>query len=188
MFVYFMLCKQAEALKVGVSKDVAKRLASIATSNPEKIHLLGTIQCGGETEARSIERLFLQTWINKSMSGEWIRWDDDVRESVQKFIARQFPELPRSGRKFLAPSQLAEALGVHERTVRRWVIAGKIEHRKSPGGRWMIPERVVEEILAERRKPEAAPTKLAAPQPAKKNIFGPRVEDENQTLEPIPEI
>lgn len=84
---------------------------------------------------------------------------------------------------YFSPGQVAEALGLHERTVRRWVIAGKIQHHKSPGGRWMIPARVVEEILAARiAKPAGAADKPGAP---KRNIF--EKDDEGRELLPIAE-
>jgi putative resolvase len=47
----------------------------------------------------------------------------------------------------LKTGQVAERLGVHPDTVKRWVRAGKLNVVKTPGGRNLIPEIEVEKVL-----------------------------------------
>jgi excisionase family DNA binding protein len=43
----------------------------------------------------------------------------------------------------LSPAQVAEALGVNEKTVRNWVEAGVVEAQRTPAGRYRLPAAVV---------------------------------------------
>jgi excisionase family DNA binding protein len=42
--------------------------------------------------------------------------------------------------------QAAAVLGVHERTVRRYLAAGLLAHRRLPGGHYRIPARAIEQL------------------------------------------
>ena len=47
---------------------------------------------------------------------------------------------------YLTATQVAAALGVTSRTVRRWADAGLIPHFVTPGGRYRFPAEAVEQI------------------------------------------
>ena len=47
----------------------------------------------------------------------------------------------------LSPSRLAALLGVSPATILRWCAAGRINARKSPGGRWWIDPQVIHVLL-----------------------------------------
>lgn len=63
----------------------------------------------------------------------------------------------------LTTAQAAAVLGVHERTVRRYLSQGLLAHRRLPGGRYRIPPAAIEELWrASAREPEpAAPLRRA---------------------------
>jgi excisionase family DNA binding protein len=46
---------------------------------------------------------------------------------------------PPPGQDLLRTSQVALALGVHERTVLAWLAAGKLRGGRTPGGQWRVP-------------------------------------------------
>lgn len=47
----------------------------------------------------------------------------------------------------LSPTEAAERIGVHPRTLKRWANAGKVRHVKHPSGRFLFPEDVVDEVM-----------------------------------------
>ena len=42
--------------------------------------------------------------------------------------------------EFLKLSDAAKALGVHTRTMHRWIASGRLDARKTPGGHWRVSE------------------------------------------------
>lgn len=54
--------------------------------------------------------------------------------------------------KTVGVTRAAELLGVHEQTIRGWIYDGKLEAHKNESGRWEIPMKTIEEILAEKVK------------------------------------
>lgn len=55
----------------------------------------------------------------------------------------------------LTTAQAAAALGVHERTVRRYVSMGLLGHRRLPGGHYRIPEEALAEFWQANERPAA---------------------------------
>lgn len=48
----------------------------------------------------------------------------------------------------LSTRQAAAALGVHERTLRRYIASGRLAHRKLPGGHYRIPREAILDFWA----------------------------------------
>lgn len=63
---------------------------------------------------------------------------------------------------YLKPSEVAELLCVHPRTVSGWALKGKIRSCRTPGGHRRIPMDVVD-ALREGRIEDAAPLPLGIP-------------------------
>lgn len=48
----------------------------------------------------------------------------------------------------LSPADVAEKLGTHEDTIKRWAKAGKIRALKTPGGWWRFSQADVDAFIA----------------------------------------
>ena len=66
------------------------------------------------------------------------------------------PVPPYKVRRDLRVSQAAHRLDVSERTVRRWILSGKLPGAYRPGGEWRIPAEDVEALLGRTVEPVEA--------------------------------
>ena len=78
--------------KIGISKNVSKRLESLQTSSPEKLELLFKHPT---TESREIEKSLhnLFKYYRIRENGEWFKFDDKkisewIRTDFQEFISQ----------------------------------------------------------------------------------------------------
>lgn len=71
--------------------------------------------------------------------------------------------------RVLTTAQAAAALGVHERTLRRYLSMGLLAHRRLPGGHYRIPEEALAEFWQASEKPaaRAARTELIREEPGR---------------------
>ncbi len=58
---------------------------------------------------------------------------------------------PRMDRP-LTTGEVAERLGVHERTVRRYISLGLLRHVRLPGGHYRVPENALSEFMGGSRQ------------------------------------
>jgi hypothetical protein len=70
MNVYFIR-NSSEHIKIGVSNDPVKRLATLQTSNHNKLELLYTVTCGSREEAFSLEKSLHALFSSYRAFGEW---------------------------------------------------------------------------------------------------------------------
>lgn len=75
--IYFVLCKEAQAIKIGVTNDVKKRFDSLQTANPFKLELLKFIE-GKRNQEREIHQKFKHLNIN----GEWFTYSDELSNFI----------------------------------------------------------------------------------------------------------
>lgn len=75
--VYFVECPATNAIKVGVSSNVAARVASLQTANSTPLTILLTIPGDREQESRLHGR-----FRHERVSGEWFRNDGDLRKLI----------------------------------------------------------------------------------------------------------
>jgi excisionase family DNA binding protein len=61
--------------------------------------------------------------------------------------------------RMLTTTQAATALGVHERTLRRYLSMGLLAHRRLPGGHYRIPEAALAEFWQASEKPAVRPAR-----------------------------
>jgi excisionase family DNA binding protein len=52
-------------------------------------------------------------------------------------------------RRVLSTGEAAAALGVHERTLRRYIAIGRLRYRRLPGGHYRIPLEAIDEFWVE---------------------------------------
>jgi len=67
--VYFIT--DGDFTKIGVSNDPKKRLANLQTSNPKRLHLIGTLRGG-----YSLEKRLHAHFAERRVSGEWFKLEE----------------------------------------------------------------------------------------------------------------
>lgn len=72
-FIYFILNKESNAVKIGRAKDVEKRLKSLQTANCNELKLIKTIRVNGSLEAKELENSLHQKFDHLRLSGEWFK-------------------------------------------------------------------------------------------------------------------
>jgi len=93
-FVYFIETEDSAYVKIGFSRDVRKRLATLQIAYPCVFRLLGWIPGDLKTERR-LHRTLAQHRHN----GEWFRNNKDVRKAIESFTLHREPldQLPVRG-------------------------------------------------------------------------------------------
>lgn len=81
-YVYFILNKKRNAVKIGYSANPVKRLSALQTSNSDKLVFLGAIV--GDV---GLERTLHAAFGSNKLSGEWFRYDGDVKVYISRQIA-----------------------------------------------------------------------------------------------------
>jgi excisionase family DNA binding protein len=56
--------------------------------------------------------------------------------------------IPRPNSRLLTTREAAASLGVHERTLRRYIASGRLAHRRLPGGHYRIPAEAILDFWA----------------------------------------
>lgn len=79
--IYFIQNTETAAIKIGLSVDPAKRLASLQTASADPLKLLGTIEGGRDKESA----LHCQFSAHR-LSGEWFRGHPELVEAVCEII------------------------------------------------------------------------------------------------------
>jgi hypothetical protein len=75
--VYVVQMAKAKHVKIGVARDIAKRLRGLQSGNPERLKVLHTF-AGDYTDEKHLHGA-LTAW---RLSGEWFRWGDPVKQAV----------------------------------------------------------------------------------------------------------
>ena len=70
-YVYFVCNPDSNAIKIGIAKNVRRRLTSLQTSSPAELELLGTIKARDEIAARKLEQSLHNKFDRERIRGEW---------------------------------------------------------------------------------------------------------------------
>lgn len=70
-FVYFI--SDGENTKIGIAKDMNKRLNSLQVGNPKKLKIVSFIPCVTENSARKIEKFLHNSFQCCRLEGEWFK-------------------------------------------------------------------------------------------------------------------
>jgi hypothetical protein len=81
-YVYFILDKISNAVKIGKANDVLDRLSTLQTGNPNKLILLGYIECISEKYSFLIEKQYHQKFKDLHLNGEWFRYDEKIFQNL----------------------------------------------------------------------------------------------------------
>jgi len=73
MYVYFIQSGYGKKppIKVGVAKNIKRRLSSLQTANHEKLTIVASIKCSNRLEAYNIESYLHDKLSNRRIRGEW---------------------------------------------------------------------------------------------------------------------
>ncbi|MDJ0634057.1 MAG: GIY-YIG nuclease family protein [Xenococcaceae cyanobacterium MO_188.B29] len=83
-FIYFILNPDSNAVKIGRTKNIAKRLNSLQVANPVELRLLKTVQVNSGKEAKKTEELFHNKFANLRLLGEWFRFEQKLQEFIEQ--------------------------------------------------------------------------------------------------------
>lgn len=75
--IYFVLCKEAQSVKIGVTNDVKKRFDSLQTANPFKLELLKFVE-GNRNQEQEIHQKFEHLRVN----GEWFSYSEELSNFI----------------------------------------------------------------------------------------------------------
>lgn len=83
--IYFILDETNNAVKIGYTgRDIQTRKIDIERYNPGSIKILGAIKIG--QKARTYENKIHETFKKYHIRGEWYRYEEEVRKSIEKLL------------------------------------------------------------------------------------------------------
>ncbi|MEM9220491.1 MAG: GIY-YIG nuclease family protein [Cyanobacteria bacterium P01_F01_bin.150] len=82
-FVYFILNSDSSAIKIGMAKNLERRLKSLQTSSPAKLELIRSVQVSSQGEARELEKLLHQKFEHIRITGEWFRAESELIHYIE---------------------------------------------------------------------------------------------------------
>lgn len=70
--VYFVRNgKKNGAIKIGLARDVAKRISELQIGNPVELNLIASIPVKNRKEAEKLEKMLHKKFSNQNIRGEW---------------------------------------------------------------------------------------------------------------------
>jgi hypothetical protein len=85
-YVYLILDKKSEAVKIGKANNVDERFSSLQTGNPNELIILHQIKCDSEDLAFILEKDYHNKFSHLSLRGEWFKYD---KEAFQNFFIEE---------------------------------------------------------------------------------------------------
>lgn len=82
--VYFV--KGGDYVKIGKAKDVEQRVRDLQVASPKKLKILYVIQVP-ESRVNEEERRHHEKFKHLKASGEWFRYDDEIKEYIASLHA-----------------------------------------------------------------------------------------------------
>ena len=81
MYIYFIRMDLRGPIKIGVAKNVEKRLADLQCASPYDLSLITKVECGSRRRAYELERQLHKMYGYKRMRGEWFQGDIKLKEA-----------------------------------------------------------------------------------------------------------
>lgn len=81
-FVYFALNQDSNAIKVGRTRNLEKRMRTLQISSPARLHLIKFIQIDSYNEAEALEKSLHQQVSALKLSGEWFKFEGELFEYI----------------------------------------------------------------------------------------------------------
>ncbi|NJN31931.1 MAG: GIY-YIG nuclease family protein [Synechococcales cyanobacterium RM1_1_8] len=83
-FVYFILNKDSNAVKIGRAKDLEKRMKALQTSSPAELKLIKSVQVEGREEAHELEQSLHKQFSEIRLAGEWFKAEANLLEYISQ--------------------------------------------------------------------------------------------------------
>lgn len=83
-YIYFILNYDSQAVKIGIAKNVKRRLASLQTSSPSELELLSTIKTKSVNNAREIEKSLHEKFDKNRIRGEWFKANVELLDYIKQ--------------------------------------------------------------------------------------------------------
>lgn len=83
-YIYFILNYDSQAVKIGIAKNVKRRLASLQTSSPSELELLSTIKTKSVNNARKIEKSLHEKFDKNRIRGEWFKANVELLDYIKQ--------------------------------------------------------------------------------------------------------
>ena len=100
MSVYFIANRRANAVKIGLTVDIWKRLDMLQIGTPDRLVLIGLIDTShANCNDRVVERRWHERWASHRVKGEWFRIAPDLLWAIGDEVSKHgLPLTPRSDR------------------------------------------------------------------------------------------
>lgn len=123
MYLYFITSKSNRHLtdvKVGISKDPARRLQELQTSNSSEQALVGTIKAKSPMHARALEKHWHKLLGIVRLRGEWFKYTRPTAKLIEAFCSGTSVEQEEALKNFklyqikklIGPNTQAKAAGL----------------------------------------------------------------------------
>lgn len=84
-YVYFVFNQDSNAVKIGVAKNIQKRLSALQTSSPAKLELLGFIKTNNSRDAKKLEHSLHQKFTALWIMGEWFQCKQELLNYINYY-------------------------------------------------------------------------------------------------------
>lgn len=85
MFVYFVQAGKRGAIKIGIARNIERRILSMQTGNAYELHLLAAIPCKSRAQAKDFEGRLHRFFGRQKIRGEWFMNNINVKKAVDRF-------------------------------------------------------------------------------------------------------
>ena len=82
--VYLIGCKKNQAMKIGTSTNISKRIIGLQNSSPFSLEVLATVKGG-----QPLEQEFHKEFEQYRLSGEWFSWSEDILAKFKSVLIAQ---------------------------------------------------------------------------------------------------
>lgn len=80
-YVYIIRSGKTGAYKIGVAKNVKRRLESLQIGNPEKMYIIAKIDFKSEAKSYAIEKQLHKIYSRERIRGEWFNSTIELRRA-----------------------------------------------------------------------------------------------------------
>lgn len=85
MFVYFVRAGNRGAIKIGVARNMARRLETLQTGNAFRLNVIALIPCKSREQALAIESRLHKRFGRQRIRGEWFQGNIEFRRIRDDF-------------------------------------------------------------------------------------------------------
>jgi len=79
--VYFVRAGNRGAIKIGIARNVNRRIDALQTGNAFKLNLIASIPCSSRKEAEHLEGRLHRFFSKQRIRGEWFQGNIDFRKA-----------------------------------------------------------------------------------------------------------